>query len=410
MNILFVHQNFPGQFAHLCEALLQQGGYKLTAFTMNQYVSKNERLKVIRYQAAKASSKDAHPWSIESEAKIIRGDAALRAAIALNNEGYKPDVIYAHPGWGECLFLKNVWPHAKVILYCEFYYHTSGADVGFDPEFPCDIDQLCKVQLKNANNLLNIELADAGIAPTEWQKSTYPEPFRSKITVVHEGVDTAAIKPSDSVQIEINGKPLSPEDEVITFVNRTLEPYRGYHIFMRALPEILSRRPKARVIIIGSEGASYGPQAPNNETWRAIFYKEVQSKLDNHRVHFLGALQYDDYLKVLKRSNVHVYLTYPFVLSWSLMEAMSTGCLVIASDTKPVREVVKHGGNGLLVDFFDVSGLAKSIVDVLEQPKQYEHLRVSARQSIIKNYDLHKVCLPKQVEFINNYAPSNLIR
>jgi len=403
MQILLIHQNFPGQFIHICESLLQNKAHSITAFTMNQYVSDNAQLSVVRYKPSKASSKEIHPWALETEAKIIRGEAAMRAAMALKQKGYVPDVILAHPGWGESLFLKHVWPDTKIILYCEFFYHTKGADVGFDPEFPCrDIGELCTVQLKNANNLLNMEIAYAGISPTYWQKSTFPEPFRSKIQVIHDGIDTTIIKPDHSVQIEINGKKLKPEDEVITFVSRNMEPYRGYHIFMRSLPEILKNRPNARVLIIGGDSVSYGSAPPKGLTWKNIFLNEVAEHLDQGRVHFLGPLNYQDYLKVIQRSDVHVYLTYPFVLSWSLLEAMAMECTIVGSNTAPLREVIENGKNGVLVDFFNPKALSNAVIKLLEDPSIRLKLRSEARKTIVEKYDLKKVCLPKLMNLIEN--------
>jgi len=403
MQILLIHQNFPGQFVHICDALLQNKAHSITAFTMNQFVSTNKQLRVVRYKPSKASSKEIHPWALETEAKIIRGEAAMRAAMEIKEEGYVPDVILAHPGWGESLFLKHVWPDTKIILYCEFFYHTKGADVGFDPEFPSkDIGELCTVQLKNANNLLNMEIAYAGISPTYWQKSTFPEPFRSKIQVIHDGIDTTTIKPDHSVQIEINGKKLKPEDEVITFVSRNMEPYRGYHIFMRALPEILKNRPNARVLIIGGDGVSYGSAPPKGFTWKNIFLNDVAENLDKDRVHFLCPLNYQNYINVIQRSDVHVYLTYPFVRSWSLLEAMAMECTIVGSNTAPLQEVIENGKNGVLVDFFNPKSLSSAVIKLLEDPSTRLKLRSEARKTVVEKYDLKKVCLPRLINLIEN--------
>ena len=253
MKILLVHQNFPGQFKHLVGALLANPNNEVVAFTMNE-CSGLAGLRVIRYKAARFTSKEIHPWVAETETKVIRGEAAFRAALNLKEEGFTPDVIVAHPGWGESLFLKQVWPSSKLIIYSEFHYATSGGDVGFDPEFALnDPGDSCRVRMKNVNNFLHFDLAQAGVSPTEWQKSTFPEPFRSKIEVIHDGIDTNAIAPNPSVWLQVGPFRLTREDEVITFVNRNMEPYRGYHIFMRALPKILAARPKARVLIVGGD-------------------------------------------------------------------------------------------------------------------------------------------------------------
>lgn len=405
MNILFIHQNFPGQFKFLAPALVQQG-HKVVAMTMQTVkASEWQGVKLLSYTASRGTTANMHPWVSDFETKTIRGEACFRAALQLKAQGFSPDVIIAHPGWGESLFLKDIWPQAKLGIYCEFYYHPEGADVGFDPEFPAkDVGDVCRLRLKNLNNLLHFEVADAGISPTYWQASTFPEPFRSKITVVHDGIDTEALAPNPDVNLTLNGNiVLSKTDEVVTFVNRNLEPYRGYHIFMRALPEILKRRPNARILIVGSDDVSYGARPDNNQKWKEIFASEVRpqiSDLDWTRVHFLGNLPYEHFIPLLQLSTVHIYLTYPFVLSWSLLEAMSVGCAIVASNTQPLTEAISHGDTGRLVDFFDSTGLANEVCDLLDDPVSRQELGVNARAFAKANYDLKTVCLPRQLQWV----------
>ena len=324
------------------------------------------------------------PWVTDFETKTIRAKACFRSALEMKAQGFTPDLIIAHPGWGESLFLKDVWPHARLGIYCEFYYHPDEADVGFDPEFPSkDVGEVCRLRLKNLNNLLHFEVVDAGISPTQWQASTFPEPFRSKITVVHDGIDTEAVAPNQAVSLKLNGDiKLTRADEVITFVNRNLEPYRGYHIFMRTLPELLKRRPNARVLIVGADDVSYGARPEGGKKWKDIFASEVRphiSDADWSRVHFLGHISYQLFIPLLQLSTVHVYLTYPFVLSWSLLEAMSVGCAIVASHTQPLREAIRHNDTGRLVDFFDVPGLVNEVCDLLDDPTARAKLGASAR-------------------------------
>ena len=405
MNILLVHQNFPGQFKHLTPVLLKDPRNTVVAFTMNDYQGP-ESLKVVRYQAAKGTAKDVHPWAAETETKVIRGDAAFRAALALKESGFTPDLILAHPGWGESLFLKQVWPRANMVIYCEFYYAEQGSDVGFDPEFASNspADQ-CRVRMKNVNNLLHFDIADAGISPTEWQKSTFPEPFRSNIEVVHDGIHTDALKPNPDAWLKVGERRLTRDDEIITFVNRNLEPYRGYHVFMRALPAILKARPKARVLIVGADGVSYGAKAPDGKTWKQVFLDEVKSDLDVSRVHFLGQIPYQHFVTLLQLSTVHVYLTYPFVLSWSLLEAMSCGCAIVASDTKPLHEAIRHDQTGVLTSFFDAHALARCVNQLLNDPQTRERLGKNARAFAIQHYDLAQVSIPKLTAMVERYRP-----
>jgi len=405
MNMLFIHQNFPGQFKFLAPALVQHG-HTVLAMTMQKTEAREwQGVKLVPYTASRGTTPNVHPWVSDFETKTIRAEACFRAALQMQAQGFAPDAIIAHHGWGESLFLKDVWPQAKLGLYCEFFYHPHGADVGFDPEFPVkDAGDACRLRLKNLNNLLHFEVADAGISPTHWQASTFPQPLRDKITVVHDGIDTQAVAPNPNVSLTLNGHlTLTKQDEVITFVNRNLEPYRGYHVFMRALPEILKRRPNARVLIVGGDDVSYGARPDKGQKWKDIFVSEVRPQIsdaDWMRVHFLGHIPYQHFIPLLQLSTVHVYLTYPFVLSWSLLEAMSVGCALVASDTQPLREAIGHDETGRLVNFFDVAGLANEVCALLDDPAARQRLGASARAFAQANYDLQTVCLPRQLAWV----------
>jgi glycosyltransferase involved in cell wall biosynthesis len=405
MNILFIHQNFPGQFKFLAPALAERG-HRVVAMTMQKIEQQQwHGVTLVPYSASRGSIPGIHPWVGDFETKTIRGEACFRAALKLQQQGFTPDVIVAHHGWGESLFLKEIWPTAKLGIYCEFFYHASGSDVGFDPEFPVtDVAEPCRMRLKNLNNLLHFDIADAGLSPTHWQASTFPAPFRDRITVVHDGIDTDAVQPNSAVSLSLSdGLSLSRNDEVVTFVNRNLEPYRGFHIFMRALPQLLRQRPNAQILIVGGDGVSYGAKPAGDTTWKTIFANEVRPQIsdtDWARVHFLGNLPYQQFIPLLQLSTVHVYLTYPFVLSWSLLEAMSAGCAIVASDTAPLREAIEHNKTGCLVDFFDAPQLTEQVGALLADTDQRQRLGNAARRFAQTNYDLKTQCLPKQIAWV----------
>ena len=407
MNILFVHQNFPAQFKFLAPALVRQG-HNVLALTLRKGLEETSLgVKIISYQPLSGSSKNIHPWLSDLETKIIRGEACLRRCLELKDSGFVPELIIAHPGWGESLFLKEVWPKAKLGIYCEFYYNTNGFDFGFDHEFPnTSIDSICKLRLKNINNTLNFEIADAGLSPTQFQANSFPESFRSKISVVHDGIDTTRVSPSNDVQLTLGKKlVITKQNEIITFVNRNLEPYRGFHIFMRSLPRILRDRPSARVLIVGADGVSYGAKPQSDLTWKQVFINEVRPLISDdewQRVHFLGNIPYQVYIALLQISTVHVYLTYPFVLSWSLLEAMSAGCSIIGSNTDPVKEVIHHEFTGLLVDFFDHEALSAEVCRLLSNPSKQTELSINARNYAVSHYDVTTKCLPGQIQWVTN--------
>ncbi|RXK88450.1 glycosyltransferase [Chlorobaculum sp. 24CR] len=406
MRILFIHQNFPGQFKHLAPALVARG-HEVSAMTMRKdSPARWQGVRLVRYRVARGSTPGIHPWVADIESKTIRGEACFRACLKMKGEGFNPDVIVAHPGWGESLFVKQVWPNARLGSYCEFFYRPDGADIDFDPEFPVNDPEgnACRIRMKNLNNELHFGIADAGLSPTRWQASTFPEPFRQKITVTHDGIDTDLVRPDPSVTFPLHGgAALTRNDEVITFVNRNLEPYRGFHIFMRALPELLRQRPEARVLIVGGDEVSYGARPADGKSWKQRFSDEVRPRMSDEawrRIHFLGKIPYPRFIQLLQLSTVHVYLTYPFVLSWSLLEAMSAGCAVVGSDTAPVREAILHDETGWLVDFFDASRLASQVAALLGDPEKRQALGQRASQFVRQHYDLKRACLPAQLEWV----------
>jgi len=404
-SILFIHQNFPGQFRHIAPALANHG-HQVHALAITGQATPGVSLH--SYRPSKGSSTSIHPLASEFETKVIRAEACGQVMLQLKANGLMPDLVIAHPGWGEALFVKDVWKQASLLSFLEFYYATSGTDVGFDPEFSKQgFFEDARLRVKNANNLLSLEISDFGLSPTNWQKQSHPQWTQDRIQVIFDGVDCDILKPNPSVRLNLKRETgesfsLTSKDEIITFVNRNLEPYRGYHSFMRALPKILAARPNARVLIVGGDGVSYGAKAPEGKTWKQIFLDEVKSRIDLERVHFLGNVPYPIFTQLLQLSSCHVYLTYPFVLSWSCIEALSTGCLVVGSDTGPVREVIEHGVNGLLVDFFNYEAIADTVIRSLSDPASFIRMRQNARASAKDNYDLRSVCLPKQLALIES--------
>ncbi|GAB7563158.1 glycosyltransferase family 4 protein [Methylobacillus methanolivorans] len=387
MNILFIHQNFPGQFRHITQSLIDEGKHQVLSLC-EAHAPGMQGVQRIEYTPARNGTPGVHPYLAPVEEHVIRGQSVARALLHLKEKGYQPDIIVAHMGWGEAIYLKDIYPDVPLVTFFEFFYQTTGADAGFDPEYPLTLDDLLRIRTKNITNLLSLHAADMGISPTSWQRSLYPAEYQGKIRLIHEGINTEAAQPDSTAWVQLgSGLKLTRKDEVITYVSRNLEPYRGFHVFMRALPEILKRRPNCHILIVGGDEVSYGRKLPPGETYRARLLQEVQG-LDMNRVHFLGKLPYQQYLRVLQVSSAHIYLTVPFVLSWSMLEAMSAGCLVIGSRTAPVEEVIEHGKNGLLVDFFCATELADAIDQVYASPNQLQEIRNAARQTILAHYPL----------------------
>lgn len=398
MRILFIHQNFPGQFRHLAP-MLAACGHEVHALAIQSHAPL-PGVHVHRYQVRRPDGlPPPHPLLRDAETKVLRGEACARAMLALSRRGWVPDLVIAHPGWGEALFVKDVFPQARLICLMEFYYGSEGADVGFDPEFDrVGVDERVRLRMRNTALSEALLQMDHGVVPTAWQASRMPAVFASRLSVVFDGIDTAAIAPDPQARFQwpALGLDLGPGDQVLSFVNRNLEPYRGYHRFLRALPRLQRQVPEAQVVIVGGDGVSYGAAAPAGTTWKEHFLAEVKDQLDLSRVHFTGLLPRAALTRLLQVARAHVYLTYPFVLSWSCLEALSVGGHVIGSRTAPVQDFIEDGRNGSLVDFFDTDGLADTAARVLLAPPEADAaLRAAARRTAVERCDLHGVCLPQ---------------
>ncbi len=406
MRLWFVHQNFPGQYRHLARYFASRSGCEVVT------IGEHTRLTIpgarqFTYTKPTGAGEATHPYIRGLEAAVRRGQEAARLALALKKQGLEPDIVCSHPGWGDTLYFREIFPDAKLLSYFEFYYHPKGADVGFDPEFSGpSLDDLCRVRTKNTVNLLTLDMADWGVCPTKWQAAQFPDVYHARMTVIHDGIDTDVARPDPTASVTVGTaqKTFTTQDEIITYVARNLEPYRGFHIFMRALPELMKRRPQAHVFVIGGDGVSYGRPRADGKTYRQALLEEVGEALDLSRLHFFGRVPYTSFLNVLQVSSVHVYLTYPFVLSWSLMEAMAVGCPIAASRTPPVEEVMTDGESGLMFDFFSSEALAEAVCRILQDRDLGRALGVQARDAIRRRYDLHEVCLPRHVKLVEDVA------
>lgn len=388
MNVLLVHQNFPGQFLHLARRLSAMPGVNLMAICRDTAASV-PGVSTLRYSLHREVKNGTHHYLRSFESGVLHGQAVLRSLLELKRSGYKPDVVVAHAGWGEATFVKDVFPDCRYVGFFEFFYRAEGADVGFDPEDSVTMDERARLRCRNALHLVNLEAVDVGVSPTAWQRSVHPEALQSKLHVIHEGIDTRVAAPRADASFTLaSGQVLTRKDKVVTYIGRNLEPYRGFPQMMRLTEKLCALRGDVHVVVVGGDGISYGRPPQDAASWKEKMLRECN--LDEKRVHFTGMLPYAKYLDVLAISSAHVYLTYPFVLSWSMMEAMSSGCLVIGSDTQPVRELIRHGENGLLVDFFDVEAQLQAVLAVLDKPDEFAALRASARETIVSSYTVQQ--------------------
>src|SRR5712691_2261487 len=407
MKFLFIHQNFPGQYTHIVR-YLQDTGHQVVFITQRceQTIA---GVRMLEYLPAPILP-TALSYVNDLEGGVMNGLAVARLCEGLKREGFTPDIVVGHTGWGELLFVKDIWPTVPLLGYFEFFYRSSGSDLDFDPEFPVTMEDVLRVRVRNATNMLSLDAADWGHTPTKWQRNQYPTEYHHRISVIHEGVNTERVRPDPSARLWlIGGRSLSLEDQILTYSARNLEPYRGFHVFMRALPKVLEACPKAQVVIVGGDGISYGRLPAGGTGWRQAMLAELGGRLDLSRIHFVGWLPYAQYLAVLQVSSAHVYLTYPFVLSWGLLEAMAAECLVIGSRTPPVEEVIDGTTNGYLFDFFDSDALARQICSVLQNRAATAAIRRQARRYVVERFDVQTVCLPAHLALLSQLTGSDLV-
>ena len=396
MNILFVHRNFPAQFKYFAQELAKDHRNKVVFVTNNTNTKTFGRITKVEYKLKRKVPDDCHRYLKFYEEAIIHGQAAAEAIIRLQYQGFKPDIIYGH-SWGPSMFVKDIFPDVPYIAHLEWYYNPTDSDVDFRGN-ELDIDARACLSCKNSHILQDLVHCDYGISPTNWQKKQFPKIFHDKIKVIHEGIDTSICKPDNKAKFKVpNSKlTLTNKDEVLTYATRGMEEYRGFPEFMKAASILMKQRPELQVVIAGDNRVCYGRYL-KNDTWKDKMLRELE--FDETRLHFVGSLPYKDYIKLLQISSAHVYLTYPFVLSWSMMEAMSAGCPIIASNTPPVTEMMQDGYNGILTEFYDIDGIVEKVNNVINNPDDYTLIRKNARETIVQNYDL-KHLLQKQIEFL----------
>jgi glycosyltransferase involved in cell wall biosynthesis len=389
-GVLFVHNNFPGQFRDLAQTLVDRG-VPCAAIGQAHSPGGLAGVRLARFQLPRGTAPGILPLAVRAEADLIRGRAAYDAAVALRAEGCDPAVIIGHPGWGEMSFLGEAFPQARRIAFAEFYYHGRGYDVGFDPEFmPFGEEAILKATAKNPVMAMAYAEADMIVAPTEFQASLLPPTLRAAARVIHEGVDVEAIRPGPAEPFVLDdGRTIAPGTPVVTHVNNNMEPLRGLHIFARALPRLLAEVPNAQALIVGEPMArAYGGNAPEGRTWRDVCFEGLD--YDPARVHFLGRVAHARMLSALRLGAAHVYYTYPFVLSWSLAEAMAAGCYVIGSDTPPLHDAIEDGVNGRLLPFFDVAALSQAMIAACRDPTASTPLRAAARETAVAKFSRAK--------------------
>lgn len=402
MKILFLHPNFPAQFRHLA-TVLGQDPQNTVIYATNCREGSIPGVKKVIYSKSRQVRPETHHYVRPLESAVLEAQGVYRVLQQLKDRGFYPDVVYGHSGWGPTLFIKDVFPQATLLCYFEWYYKAYGSDASFDPSDPLTADDEARIRVKNAPILLDLVACDRGLSPTKWQRSQFPPEFQSKLKVHHDGINTSYFCPLPDAKLSLPriNLDLSEAEEIVTYVARGMEPYRGFPQLIETISILQQQRPQCHFVIVGKDRVAYGKQLPDGKTYKEVMLAKFP--LDMSRVHFTNLLPYNEYLQVLQASSVHIYLTRPFVLSWSMLEALSTGCLIVASDTAPVTEVIQDNVNGLLVNFFNPQQISDRVIEALDNPERMTAIRLRARETILESYDLANL-LPQHLQWVKDGA------
>lgn len=407
MRLLLIHQNFPAQFLPLARTMSRQG-HEVVGIGSPMQAQNQTGARYLSCGGQPAREQRQGPTERRHLAQLAQGRRVARALHQLASEPWIPDLIVGHPCWGDLLFVDSVFPSVPLVAVMEL--DLLGVDLQ-------DLEATLGVGLQNQNrselalrawtDLLAARRMVAGLTATQFQRATYPAWLRQRIVVMHEGVDIRACQPDPLAWFQLSAeRSLSAADPVISFAARFLEPMRGFAVLMRAIPAVQRAIPGVQVVLAGNPvGTAYGPGPPAGANWKDALLQELDGQIQLSHVHFCGLLPHHDLIRLFQITTVHVYLTYPFVLSWSLMEAMASGALVVGSRTPPVEEVIRHGENGLLVGMDDPADLARQLIEVLRQPGAYRWLRHAARRSMAQHYE-RTACMERQIEWLQQLCRS----
>jgi glycosyltransferase involved in cell wall biosynthesis len=407
MHILYVHQNFPAQFGHIAHHLVRKLGWKCSFISQTPPGNVNG-IEKIQYKITGGATKANHFCTRTFENAVWHCDGVFKALHA--RKDLKPDLIVGHSGFGSTLFLRELYPNTPIVNFFEYYYraHDPDSDMDFRKDLDWKVEPIkyLRSRCRNAMILLDLQNCEAAYTPTEFQKSRFPEEYLPKLQVIFDGVERAVyhgheetLRPALERRAprQIGGVKIPAKTRVVTYVSRGFESMRGFDIFMRSARLIAQRFPDVVFLIIGTDRIAYGGDESHIEGQKT--FKEwvlSREEFDLSRFFFLGRVPPEELARILASTDLHIYLTVPFVLSWSMMDAMSCGAVVLASSTSPVKEMIRDGENGLLADFFNVEEFADKAVRALQDPAAHRPLGRAAEKMIADQYSLEAV-LPRMM-------------
>ncbi len=385
MRILFAHTNHPAQFGAFGAWLAAQG-WDVVFATARSDARPAAGARLFRFKAADAGAPETHRHARPLDRALRTAESFAAAAVGVRDRGFTPDVVVAHSGWGAGTYAKAVWPSTRFVPYIEWWYSHPRVDMlPGDPPPTCDAASRAQAVSRNAPMLLDLVQADLALCPTSFQAAQLPDFLRARLHVAHDGVDCATLRPDPQARARLAELGAPPDAEIVTYAARGLEPHRGFPEFMRALAHLQKSRPRLFALIVGEDRAAYGAPPVEGGTWKARMLGELD--LDHSRLRFTGHVPAAQHRTLLQGTDLHVYLTVPFVLSWSFIEAISIGAPLLASDAAPVHEALGDSDGALLVDHADVEALAAAMARCLDAPAEARARGGRARLRALATYD-----------------------
>lgn len=392
MHILYVHKNFPAQFGHVAARLVAEHGHQCT-FVTNQPPGETAGIRRLHYDPRGGARETTHYFSRSFENAIAHSHGVYEACKAAPE--VMPDLIVGHSGFGSTLFLRELYD-CPIINYFEYFYHPHNSDLDFRPEFPPLPQDVLRCYARNATILLDLDNCDVGYCPTNWQRSLFPDNYSSKLEVIFDGIDTQLWAPRENLPRSVQGHSIDIDTKIVTYVSRGMEAMRGFDIFMQVAKQIYHEEPNTVFIVVGSERTAYGGDEKHIQASSFLKHVLSQDDYDLSKFIFAGMLPPKTLAEILALGDLHLYFTVPFVLSWSLFNALSSGCTVVSSNTAPVRELIEHEKTGLLTDFYDIDGHVENALRVLRDPEGHRHLGEAGRRLICEKYTAEQ-CLAQML-------------
>jgi len=405
MHVMFIHPNFPAQFGHIAHHLSTEMGWQSTCVTSVDTTGLRLPFTHVNYRLGPGPQPKVFHNPPNLAGLLQHAQAVYRGLKSAPQ--IRPDLVVGHMSYGTLLYLKLLYD-CPMVGYFELLPPPFWSEaLTLRSEFPPPES----VRMFNATyhtlTLLHAQMVDAAYTPTQFQLSTAPADLRGKTHVIHDGIDTEFFSPREVPRpLEFRGLPIAPRTRVVTYVSRGLESARGFDVFMRMAAVVAKERADVQFFIAGEDRTHYGHEGHHIGKQTFKDYVLSQGDYDTSRFHFLGRIPLADLQTLLRLSDLHVYLTVPYVLSWSLMQAMASGCTILASATPPVEEVIRHERQGLLAGFDDVDALASRALEVLDRPEQFRHLGHGARQRILKHYE-RRLCSKRLAALFEEVASSS---